>query len=316
MSVRQRAMDRRAVVETSSARRVVVLTHPRRSSAAAVASTFAELLIAEGVQPVVPEEQRQFFAADVASAPEEELVPGAELVVVLGGDGTILWGAEIARAADVPLLGLNLGHVGFLAEAEENELSAVARAVVARDYRVERRLAIDVEVISAGRTVFESWALNEASIEKDSATRMLDLFVGIDSHPLSHWGADGIVLATPTGSTAYAWSAGGPVVWPDVEALLVVPNSAHALFARPLVLSPECEIHVELRGARPQEAEVWCDGRRHHRVTGGDEVRVRRSNQPVLLARLHSPAFVQRLVGKFHLPVEGWRQITPEGDDG
>ncbi|MDQ1248898.1 MAG: kinase [Actinomycetota bacterium] len=216
-------------------------------------------------------------------------------------------GAERARAAGVPLLGLNLGHVGFLAEAEENELSEVARAVVDRAYRVEERLAIDVRVTRADGTVTQSWALNEASVEKGPDTRMMEFLVSIDGHPLSRWGADGLVLATPTGSTAYAWSAGGPVVWPDVEALLVVPLSAHALFARPLVLSPTCVVDVELSERRRQDAVVWCDGRRRLTLGTGDSLRVNRSARPVPLARLHSPAFVARLVNKFHLPVEGWR---------
>ena len=137
---------------------------------------------------------------------------------------------------------------------------------------------------------------------------MVDLLVRIDGEPLSRWGADGLVLSTPTGSTAYAWSAGGPVVWPDVEALLVVPLSAHALFARPLVVSPTCEVSAEMLSDRPQRAVVWCDGRRQLELAEGDTVVVRRSDRPVPLARLHSPAFVERLVGKFDLPVEGWRR--------
>lgn len=294
-------------------RQVLIVTHPQRPQAVELAVRFASLLAGSGVGALVPSEQAGRLGPHVPTFSGDD--PGAiELVVVLGGDGTILWGAQLARESGVPLLGLNMGHVGFLAEAEQNELSEVAQAVVDQSYRVEERLAIDVEVRNAvGEVTFASWALNEASIEKDTATRMVDLLVSIDGHPLSRWGADGLVLATPTGSTAYAWSAGGPVVWPDVEALLVVPNSAHALFARPLVLAPTSVIRVDLIDQRPQGAEVWCDGRRHATVSAGDTVEVRRSRDPVLLARLHSPAFVERLVGKFNLPVHGWRRNTSAG---
>lgn len=287
---------------------VVLVTHPGRPEAVEVGRQFAELLSDAGVPIKVPESDAGLYPTGlVLPSPAETLLEDSQMVVVLGGDGTILSGAERARGSGVPLLGLNLGHVGFLAEAEPNELSEVAEAIVKRSYRVEERLAIDVEITSDHEVVARSWALNEASIEKGPDTRMVDLMVSIDGHPLSRWGADGLVLATPTGSTAYAWSAGGPVVWPDVEALLVVPNSAHALFARPLVLSPNCQIEVRLGDQRPQTAEVWCDGRRNFPLKSGDTVTVRRSDQPVLLARLHSPAFTARLVGKFNLPVEGWR---------
>lgn len=287
---------------------VVLVTHPGRPEAVEVAQQFAGLLNRSRVPIKVPESDASLYQSGlVQPAPTATLLDDAQMVVVLGGDGTILSGAERARGSGVPLLGLNLGHVGFLAEAEPNELSEVAEAIVNHSYRVEERLAIDVEIASGGQVVARSWALNEASIEKGPDTRMVDLMVSIDGHPLSSWGADGLVLATPTGSTAYAWSAGGPVVWPDVEALLVVPNSAHALFARPLVLAPTCQIEVRLGDQRPQTAEVWCDGRRKFPLQSGDTVTVRRSEQPVLLARLHSPAFTERLVRKFHLPVEGWR---------
>lgn len=287
---------------------VLMVTHPSRPEAAEVGAAFAGLLTDAGITVKVPLEDAKLYPGDlVEPSRDDSALEGAAMVVVLGGDGTILSGAERARGSGVPLLGLNMGHVGFLAEAEPNELSEVARAIVEGSYRVEQRLAIDVDIIRDGQVRERSWALNEASIEKGPDTRMVDLLVSIDGHPLSRWGADGLVLATPTGSTAYAWSAGGPVVWPNVEALLVVPNSAHALFARPLVLAPDCRIEVELEDLRPQSAEVWCDGRRHFSLSAGDSVVVRRSDQPVLLARLHSPAFTERLVGKFHLPVQGWR---------
>ncbi|MEY2964950.1 MAG: NAD kinase [Candidatus Nanopelagicales bacterium] len=237
---------------------------------------------------------------------DEEAADGAELVVVLGGDGTILRGAERARHGDVPLLGVNLGHVGFLAEAEREAVDDVVRAIVERQWHVEERTALDVAVLVGGRIVHRTWALNEVSLEKAARERMVDVLVGIDGRPLSRWGCDGVVCATPTGSTAYAFSAGGPVVWPEVEALLVVPISAHALFARPLVVSPHSVIALEL----PDEssaAVMWADGRRAIDLPPRARVEVRRSTQPVRLARLSQAPFTDRLVAKFNLPVDGWR---------
>ena len=174
---------------------------------------------------------------------------GTEMVLVVGGDGTLLRAAELARPARVPLLGVNLGHVGFLAEAEPEDLTAAVANVAAHQYSVEERMTIDVAVRINGGQLAATWALNEATVEKAARERMLDLVIEVDGRPLSRWGCDGVVFATPTGSTAYAFSAGGPVVWPEVEALLMVPISAHALFAGPMVVSPRSVLAAEVIGA-------------------------------------------------------------------
>ena len=148
---------------------------------------------------------------------------------MLGGDGTLLRAAEVAREAEVPLLGINLGHIGFLAEAEPADLAGTVQQIADRDYKVEERLTLDVEVTVDGELVWQNWALNEASVEKSDHERMMDVVVEVDGRPLSQFGCDGVVMATATGSTAYAFSAGGPILWPEVEALLVVPLNAHAL---------------------------------------------------------------------------------------
>jgi NAD+ kinase len=194
--------------------------------------------------------------------------------------------------------------VGFLAEAEPDALTETVQRVVDREYVVEHRMTIDVEVSRDGEVVAREWALNEASIEKTARQKMIDLVVAVDARPLSRWGADGVVMATPTGSTAYAFSAGGPVVWPEVEALLLVPLSAHALFARPLVVAPTSTLAVDVVSPT---AGLWCDGRRTLELPPGARVEVRRGSQPVRLARLHQAPFTDRLVAKFDLPVEGWR---------
>ena len=234
-----------------------------------------------------------------------------ELVVVLGGDGTVLRGAEIAREAGVPMLGVNLGRVGFLAEAEHEDLAYVVDRIVARDYDVEERMTIDVDVTLDGGVLARTWALNEASVEKAARERMVEVLVEIDGRPLSKWGCDGVIFATPTGSTAYNFSAGGPIVWPEVEALLLVPISAHALFARPLVASPRSVLALQVQpdptDAASKGAVMWCDGRRVVDLPPGARVEVRRGAVPVRFARLHHAPFTDRLVAKFALPVDGWR---------
>jgi NAD+ kinase len=233
---------------------------------------------------------------------------GAEVVLVLGGDGSILRAAELARAASVPLLGVNLGRVGFLAEAESADLDETVDRVLSRDVEIEQRMTLDVDIIVDGEVVDTGWALNECSVEKASRERMLELLLEIDGRPLSRWGCDGVVAATPTGSTAYAFSGGGPVVWPTVEALLVVPISAHALFARPLVVAPSSVIAMNVLPGGTNGV-VACDGRRTRALPVGARVEVRRGRDPVLLARLHGQPFTDTLVRKFALPVEGWRGV-------
>jgi NAD+ kinase len=230
-----------------------------------------------------------------------------ELAVVLGGDGTILKAAELVRASQTPLLGINLGHVGFLAESEKNEISSTMARVVAKDYLVKERMTLDVAVKLDGKEVYRTWALNEATVEKSARERMLEVVVEVDGRPLSSFGCDGIVVSTPTGSTAYAFSGGGPVVWPSVDALLMVPLSAHALFARPLVISPNSLVAVEVLQRSAGAGVLWCDGRRSTELPVGARVEVRKSEKPVRLARLSQGPFTDRLVRKFSLPVEGWR---------
>jgi NAD+ kinase len=227
--------------------------------------------------------------------------------MVLGGDGSILRGAELARPHGTPVLGVNLGHVGFLAEAEVDDLERIVEVVVDRSYTVEERMTLAVEVRSGDELIFDTWALNEASVEKGAREKMLEVLVEVDDRPLSRWGCDGVVVATPTGSTAYAFSAGGPIVWPEVEAILLVPLSAHALFSRPIVVAPTSRLSIELVSSWHGRGVLWCDGRRMVEVPPGAEIQVRRGQTPVRLARAHKAPFTDRLVAKFDLPVLGWR---------
>jgi NAD+ kinase len=234
--------------------------------------------------------------------------------VVLGGDGSVLRAAELVREAGVPLLAVNLGHVGFLAESERTDLTRTVEAVVDEDYTVEERMTIDVRVFEDDVLVARTWALNEASVEKSNRERMLEVITAVDGRPISTYGCDGIVMATPTGSTAYAFSAGGPVVWPEVRAMLMVPISAHALFARPLVVSPDSVLTVEVLPRTNEPGVLWCDGRRTVDLPLGARIEVTRSEHPVRIARLSRTPFSERLVRKFNLPTKGWRGPVTEQD--
>ncbi|HEX3222775.1 MAG TPA: NAD kinase [Nocardioides sp.] len=304
-------------------RRVLLLAHPGRAEARGVASQLVDALSEHGMQVrLLPDEAAALGLAEnehVQLAGEDDPSADCELVVVIGGDGTILRAAELAHDSGTPLLGVNLGHVGFLAEAEYDDVSATIDAIVARRYTAEDRLTIDVAVFRDGELVTRTFALNEASVEKAARERMLEVVVEVDGRPLSRWGCDGVVCATPTGSTAYNFSAGGPVVWPGVEALLMVPISAHALFARPLVVAPSSVLAIEVIAPSEAAGVLWCDGRRTVDLPRGARIEVRRGERPVRLVRLHEAPFTDRLVAKFGLSVEGWRgarERRRRGDSG
>lgn len=295
-------------------RNILVVAHARRDDTVAAARRVIAALRDAGAHPVLDPQDRAELAEVDASFSDVDAVGDAvgvedlELAIVLGGDGTILRAAELVRGSRAPVLGINMGHVGFLAEIERDDMDAAVKRVIDRDYEVEERMALSVRVKdAAGHVVYETWALNEATVEKASRERMIEVVVEIDGRPLSSYGCDGMVVSTPTGSTAYNFSAGGPVIWPSVEAIAVIPLSAHALFARPLVVGPEAPVAIELLERTDGTGILWCDGRRSHDLPPGARVIVRRSSQPVRLARLHPIAFTDRLVRKFQLPVEGWR---------
>ena len=311
----------------AGARHMLVVSHTGRKDSLDAAVEVCRQLESAGVVPVTTSEESADIRAhapeltslavladnDVADDARHISLGDIELVIVLGGDGTILRAAELARGSSAPLLGVNLGHVGFLAESERAGLAETVHSAVERDYLVEERMTLEVRVKVNAEVVYSTWALNEATIEKASRERMLEVVIEVDHRPLSSFGCDGVVMSTPTGSTAYSFSAGGPVVWPSLDAMLLVPLSAHALFARPLVVGPDSVFAVELLDRTQGTGVLWCDGRRTRDLPRGARVVVRRSPIPVRLARLHQGPFTDRLVNKFHLPVTGWR--GPVGPD-
>ena len=282
-----------------SKRRAVIFVNPSRDEAINAASELAQLLTAQGFEIISPTDAD----IDGIERVSNEAIGEVEIAIVLGGDGTILRGAEATLLRDIPLLGINLGHVGFLAEVEKPTMADIAKSVIDKSYVHENRMVLGYSVIRGGKEISQGWALNEITVERDSTT-MVELFVEIDRRPLSHWGCDGLIVATPTGSTAYAFSAGGPVLWPEIDALVLLPISAHALFSRPMVVATQSEIVVTVESP---VALLSADALRKLPLNAGDRVVITRNPHTIKLAHVHPTLFTDRLVAKFKLPVEGWR---------
>jgi NAD+ kinase len=282
-----------------SKRRAVFLVNPSRPEAVAAATALANLLQASNFELVTISDV-SITGIDQVSA---ENVGEVEVAVVLGGDGTILRAAEVTITRNIPLLGINLGHVGFMAEVEKHAISVIATSIIEKSYSYENRMVLGYSVMREGKEIATGWALNEITVERDSTT-MVELFVEIDHRPLSHWGCDGLICATPTGSTAYAFSAGGPVLWPEIDAVVLLPISAHALFSRPMVVATQSEIVVTIEST---VALLSADALRKLSLLNGDRVVITRNPDTIKLAYIKPTLFTDRLVAKFKLPVEGWR---------
>ncbi len=272
----------------SNQRAILLLVNASREEAKGAAETISKILVAAGIKIFTPAD------SDIAHV---------EVVLVLGGDGTILRGAEFALKENIPLLGINLGHVGFMAEVEAFTFEKVAQAVIDKDYVLDPRMLLTFQVKRGKNIIDQGWALNEISIERKSTT-MAELFVQIDDRPLSRWGCDGIICATPTGSTAYAFSAGGPVLWPEVQAMVLLPIAAHALFAKPMVIAPTSTIGITIESS---DASLSADALRKIELEKNDHIEITKNSNQVMLAHLKSTIFTDRLVAKFKLPIEGWR---------
>lgn len=291
-------------------RKVLLVSSPQSLDKAELVLVACEHLAKNSVGVLLEGEQiaaLSKFGLDLPAGVSEYDGSSVELGIVLGGDGSILRAAELLRGTSAPILGINAGHVGFMAEAESGNLISALEAVVSQNYEVRDRLALEVVVTSEGKESYRSWALNEVTVEKSARERMLEVVIEVDSRPVSSFGCDGVLVATPTGSTAYAFSAGGPIVWPNVEALLMIPLSAHALFSRPLVVGPQTQLAIEVLRRSSGAGVLWCDGRRTFDLTPGSRVEVRQSPDPVPMVVLQDEPFADRIVKKFSLPVTGWR---------
>ena len=280
---------------SNSIKSVLLVTHPTRPEAISTANDLAKLLLAKQI--------KVFSTIQTVGANEYSEKDQIDILVVLGGDGTMLRAAQICRGKNTPILGINLGHVGFLAEIDRPSLTEIVDAICTGSFSVEERMSLNYQLLRGGKTILDGWALNEVLVERNDH-QMIDLFVQIDHRPLSRWWCDSVICATPTGSTAYAYSAGGPVVWPEVDALVLLPLAAHALFSRPMVVSPNSEIVLDLESA---SADLNADGIRRTKLEKNDRIILTSAKEDVLLAHIKAATFTDRLVAKFKLPVEGWR---------
>jgi NAD+ kinase len=280
-------------------RHAIFVINPSRIEAVSAAKEISQILLKEKFTLSTPSDVNVLGISQVSS----EALAEAEIVIVFGGDGTILRGAEIARTQNIPILGINLGHVGFLAEVEKPALTEIATSIIAKNFVTENRMVLQYSVLRDGAAIATGWALNEVTVERNGTT-MVELFVQIDNRPLSRWGCDGLICSTPTGSTAYAFSAGGPVLWPEIDALVLLPISAHALFARPMVVAPTSQIVVEIESS---DALLSADALRKLPLRSGDRVQITKDSSVIKLSHINPTLFTDRLVAKFKLPVEGWR---------
>jgi NAD+ kinase len=295
-------------------RAVLLVAHADRPNICEQARHTAIELMEAGIEVRMLGAEAQRVSADGVRLVElDDAAIGAEVVMVLGGDGTFLRAAEIARPAGVPMIGVNLGHVGFLAEAEPNALDSTIATIIGGGYDVEERVTVEADIVLDDVVIASVWALNEVSLERTNRERMLEIAVAVDGRPLLRFGCDGVLCATPTGSTAYAFSAGGPIVWPNVDAMVIVPNAAHALFARPVIVAPTSEVDIDMVSPG-LEGVLSCDGRRSYVVPPSARVRVRRGAKPVRVARVGGWSFADRLVNKFQLPVRSFREAAPVND--
>lgn len=227
---------------------------------------------------------------DISFGEMDKELDGADMLICFGGDGTILHAAKEAAARQIPILGVNMGSVGFMAELEHSELSLLSR-VTAGKYRIDERMMLDVAVIRDGRRVLEDFALNDAVMTKGAVARIVDLEVYGDGVLISQLGGDGLIVSTPTGSTAYSMAAGGPIVEPSAESIIITPICAHALQAKSFVLGRDRVVEVRTERHSRKSVYLSMDGGKAFKLAGGDRVVIRRSERVTRLARITDKSF-------------------------
>jgi NAD+ kinase len=279
-----------------------MIVHPARDTARDAALAAARQLAAAGLDVVGCKSDDWSSTDAMEIVPPEHFSHDLDVVLVFGGDGTFLRAAYLARDGGVPLLGVNLGRLGFLSECEVPQVPSALQRLIAGDYDVEDRMTLAVTVHDmAGALVAESWALNDASVERREPQRLIVLDVAVGSTHLTSIPADALICASPTGSTAYAFSAGGPILSPLVEALILTPVAPHTLFNRTIVVDPTEVISIRPGAHGRNPCVVSLDGRESLAVPPGGEVRVTRGAAPVRMARLTPFDFYDRIREKFGL---------------
>jgi NAD+ kinase len=282
-------------------RRVGAVVHPARPSAAKLGRELADWAAGAGIELRTLASERGCLGEDVPCAEPAEFPAGLDLVVSLGGDGTLLRALGLVLAAEVPVLGVNAGRLGFLAEVEVDGLPAALDAVRDGRYHVERRTTVAARVRIGGRDAGEDLAVNDVVLQKGPRERLALVAVSLgDGGPFARYAADGMMVASPTGSTAYSFSAGGPIVSPRLDALLLTPIAPHMVFNRSLVLHPDEGVRLEVLPDSPTLVES-VDGRVVRELPPGAVVEVRRSRHDALLVRTGHADFYNLVRSKFRL---------------
>ncbi len=290
-------------------RKVALIPNTSKSGALRCALRVSQILEGKGISSVAETSRAEMFAAlggNVAAVEADALFAGCDAAIVFGGDGTVLSAAKRAAEANVPIIGVNFGHVGYITELEESEIDMLGRLATG-DYRMEKRMMLDVSISKSGKQLFFSRAFNEAAITRGIVSRLADFSVSCDGDLVSHYRADGLIISTPTGSTAYSMAAGGPVIDPSVEVIAATPICSHSLeLARSLVFGPNSVIKVSIPSARRAEAVVTVDGRSYFRINDNElSVTVSKSQKYVSLIRLKNTPFATTLFKKFGVGDQG-----------
>jgi NAD+ kinase len=288
------------VTTPTTTRTVGLVPHRDRPVAHELAQRTAAWLVAHDVEVRVPATLAPSAGLDAYSTPDATFASGLDLAISLGGDGTMLYAVQLVYPAPVPLVGVNVGILGYLSELEPEELEHCMPRLLAGDYKVSERTMLAVDVESAGTARGAWYALNEAVVEKLRAGHLIYLDVSINGSAFTSYAADGLIVATPTGSTAYSFSAGGPIVSPDLRCTVLTPISPHMLFDRSLVLAEHEEIAFVVVNGR--NVALTIDGRELGELCSGDRVRCRVADEPLRLVSVQPRDFHQILKTKFSLP--------------
>ena len=279
---------------------VGLVPHPDRPTALDLARSITAELWQADVGVRLTTADAAAAGLDEFAVPEEAFAPGLDFAVSLGGDGTILRTVDLVYEDQIPVLGVNLGQLGFLTDVEPDDVDAAVERVLTGDYGIEERMVVRVTVDSSGPAAGSWWALNECLLEKARTGRLIRLSVTIADEFFTTYAADGIIVATPTGSTAYAFSARGPIVSPELRCLLLIPVSPHMLFDRALILHPQEDVRLDVQGEPPVELAI--DGRTLGQLTAGDAVTCRAGEWPARLIVFERRHFHRMLKVKFQLP--------------
>jgi NAD+ kinase len=287
-------------VTAPNIRAVGLVPHRVRGVAHELAGAAARYFREHGVEVRVPDLEAKASGLGELGVPSEGFVSGLDLVISLGGDGTMLHAVDLVYPAPVPILGVNVGQLGYLTEVEPDELDASLPRLLAGDFDVSERMVLAVHVVSSGAATGTWFALNEAALEKQRNGHLIRLDVSINGSPFTTYAADGVIVATPTGTTAYSFSVRGPIASPALRCLVLTPVSPHMLFDRSLVLADSEELGFVM--CDDQGVVLTLDGRELGQLGAGDQVSCVAAAEPLRLASLRARDFHQVLKAKFALP--------------